>query len=139
MRQDTSNGIARKVYNQIDNFKKHGFDMNYMQIKYDANILMKFAKRLPIPIPHPHVDIIEKAALMDFLYVRKSVFLEGYCHNLMADAKKKCPKLKILMEVPTYAYGQSLCTAGACARSICGGVLYGDNLRMPKDNTKRNY
>lgn len=139
MRQDTSNGIARKVYNQIDNFKKHGFDMNYMQIKYDANILMKFAKRLPIPIPHPHVDIIEKAALMDFLYVRESVFWEGYCYNLMADAKKKSPKLKILMEVPTYAYGQCLSASGSCACGICGGVLCCGNLRMPQDNTKRNY
>lgn len=104
LRQDTSDGIARKVYNQINNLKSHGFDMDYMQVKYDANRIMEFDKWLPIPIPHPHAEIIEKAASNDFLYVRKPIFLEGYRYNLMADAKKKNSKLKILMEIPTYPY-----------------------------------
>lgn len=123
--ESSSCGIAKKIFGQLKTFKNSGIEIDYFNIAgwyYGQNsVIRKIERRLPFALFRPNKDIVKKVASYDFLYVRHS----GSSKNLflvMNAAKRENPKIKILLEIPTYPYAGEAKTFGTLSMSVCNKV-----------------
>lgn len=102
---ETSNGIVKKIFNQIQLFNNVGFEIDYYNPYANRNQkIYKVERRLPFAYLHPWDIHINELKKFDFLYVRKAGFMDGDLILFFKKIKKINPKIKIVMEIPTYPY-----------------------------------
>ena len=107
--EDTSDGISRKQFYHIQTFKNAGFDMDVINPKPEKEKwIYKIERRLPIPIPSPKSNVIDYVASHDFMYIRNERVMRGYFYLLVKRAKQKNPRMKVVLEIPTYPYENEL-------------------------------
>ncbi len=109
---DTDNtlpGIKEKIRRQVEFFRKHGVDLFYCYAgdKAKKSMFHKYVNRLPFYRDRYRVNR-EMAAEADFIYVRKPLMINMGLIDLLRKLRKENPKIKILMEVPTYPYDNEI-------------------------------
>ena len=126
VKADSSSGVAKKIFYQIKTFKDSGMEMDYFDLggwyRSQDSLIRKIERRLPFALFRPNKNIVQKIASYDFLYVRRS----GVTKNLflvMNAAKKQNPKIRILLEIPTYPFSdESERTLGSLSMAVCNKV-----------------
>ena len=105
--RSTSNGIVRKIINQILVLEKNGFEMEVLCPYAGRNhFLHAIGRRLPFFWLRKYgKEQIKKSRDYSFIYVRKQWFLDGDTILFLRSMKKANKSLKILLEVPTYPVG----------------------------------
>lgn len=103
----TSNGIVRKIINQILTLKQNGFEMEVLCPYAGRNhFLHALGRRLPLFwLRRYGIEQIKNAKNYSFIYVRKQWFLDGDTIVFLQSMKKANKSIKILLEVPTYPVG----------------------------------
>ncbi len=109
---DTDNalpGIKEKIRRQVEFFRKHGIDLYYYYAGDEAKKgrFHKYISRLPFYRDRYKLNS-EMAAETDFIYVRKPLMMNMGLVDLLRRIRKENPKIKILMEVPTYPYDNEI-------------------------------
>lgn len=102
-----ANGEAKKVLSQVKAFKKAGVEIEFLDIILDRKI-DKVLYRMPFSGVYPKEFIMkcEKEVLdADFVFIRKNIF-DGTYYKLLKAIKQANPKIKIIVEIPTYPYFQ---------------------------------
>ena len=102
-----ANGEAKKVLSQVKAFKKAGVEIEFLDIILDRKI-DKVLYRMPFSgvYPKEFVNKCEKEVVdSDFVFIRKNIF-DGTYYKLLKAIKKANPKIKIIVEIPTYPYFQ---------------------------------
>lgn len=97
-------GVNKKIKSQIETFEKVGFAMNTVCMDINKVPGWKILSRLPFTNITPCWRWSDAFAECDFIYFRHPVFLNLALIRLLKKIKKKNPKVKIIMELPTYPY-----------------------------------
>lgn len=112
--KNTSNGIGKKIYNQVDTFKKYGYKMTFINPYIENNInqsslFNRILRRFPFYGHFIKLKINPNNVLQaDFIYTRKNWFIDYDLIHLLLIIKRINPNLKILMEIPTYPYDHEI-------------------------------
>ena len=104
-KNETSSGIAKKIYNQYYYFVNKKIDMNfYNPYKNDFRKLwFRLCRRIPLFGHFYKWEELEKYNY-DFVYIRKAWFSDYDMIKFLKKIKKGNPNTKIIMEIPTYPY-----------------------------------
>ena len=100
-------GIAKKIKMQINAFKKLGIDCRIAVQKTglsNKNILSKLIYALPFSNVNPKWSCESEFRDIDFLYLRRPIFMSYFMRVMMRNLKKNNMKAKIIMEIPSYPY-----------------------------------
>lgn len=97
-----ADGINEKIYKQIESFKQAGID-----VEMRAN-----PKRTKLTLVHNLIPFFSKQYFntdvdwqnQGFVYIRKGAVLDKSVLNLVIKVKLINPKIKIILEMPTYPY-----------------------------------
>lgn len=97
-----ADGINEKIYKQIESFKQAGID-----VEMRAN-----PRRTLLTLVHNLIPFFSKQYFntdvdwqnQDFVYIRKGAVLDRSVLNLVKKVKLLNPKIKIILEMPTYPY-----------------------------------
>lgn len=102
-----ANGEAKKVLSQVKAFQKAGVEIEFLDVILDRKI-DKVLYRMPFCGVYPK-DFVKKCELKvpdaDFVFIRKNIF-DGTYYNLLKTMKQANPKIKVIVEIPTYPYFQ---------------------------------
>ena len=106
---DTTDGIARKIYYQIESFIGAGFNIDYDNPHERYNpLFLKIIRRLPIDW-FIRWDLMHKdLSKYSFIYIRKPWYMGGDLISFLKATKKHFSHIKIILEVPTYPYDSEL-------------------------------
>ena len=103
-------GVQKKVSEQI---KVMGRDFSVQEVVLNLKpqtFINKLRRRLPWDSNTYYWDaIIDQLVNPDFIYIRKPL-LDNGSHKFLKQFRKKYPKAKVLLEIPTYPYDQELIT-----------------------------
>lgn len=109
---DKSNGVAKKIKSQIECIKKSGIEVDLVDINSISGggwfkIRENISRLLSTSFVMDHLlKFVAKTFNLDEyigIYIRKTYCTESQLQT-MKNMKKKNPKFKILMEIPTYPY-----------------------------------
>lgn len=101
---NSSNGIIKKICNQIKCFQGAGFEITvFCPYKNRNPRLHSIIRRLPFSglIPYGS-NFVVNANEYDFIYLRSPWFMNSDTASFMRRMKAKNKRLKIIVEVPTY-------------------------------------
>lgn len=101
-------GVHKKIQGQIDAFKNAGFDMKILHMEALHIQGWKFLYRLPFTNVLPHWKWFDEFGDCDFIYFRHPTFMNIPFLKLMKEIKRRNPKVKIIMEIPTYPYDREM-------------------------------
>jgi glycosyltransferase involved in cell wall biosynthesis len=108
---EKSSGIAKKIVNQIKSMENCDIKMHVITIDNKMSLFDKMLFFLPLiqsNYQKRQVNAIEKLNLneYDFIYIRRPVFSSSFI-KMLEIIKAQNPKLKIILELPTYPkYGE---------------------------------
>jgi glycosyltransferase involved in cell wall biosynthesis len=109
IKYNSSNGIANKIYYQLEAFKGNGIDVDFYNPYFNRNHrFYKIERRLPLAFLHKWAYDMEQIKLFDFIYVRKPWFMDGDLVVFLSKAKRINSQIKIILEIPTYPYDKEL-------------------------------
>ena len=102
---DSFPGIREKIRKQVAVFRDHGIDLHfwYAGDKSEKSRLFKYISRLPLYRDKYELSR-ETVNNADFIYVRKPLLINMGLVDLLRRIRTENPKIKILLEVPTYPY-----------------------------------
>lgn len=110
-RLDKSNlsGIDRKVLWQLEEFNQSILNCE-LEVFNDSNenILQKIWTRLPYTDVKPTWEYSQKFNDIDFLYFRRTIAIHKNMLDFLKKLKSSNPKVKVIMEIPTYPYDGEL-------------------------------
>lgn len=111
-----SDGVAKKIISQVSCFERHGIEMEVvdaacltrMQVNsIRNNISVLCGMSYSTDLLFSYVANMSNIEQFDFLYIRK-----GFCDKTQIEAlekiKKRNPRIKILLEYPTYPYDKEI-------------------------------
>ncbi|WP_249869215.1 glycosyltransferase [Oceanobacillus saliphilus] len=105
----TSNGIAKKIYNQINSFKRSGIHMDFYNPYSKRNQkIYRIERRLPFSHLHRWDFEYSTISSYDFIYIRKSWYMDGDLIYFLKKVKRVKSSIKIIVEIPTYPYDKEL-------------------------------
>lgn len=99
-------GVKNKIEGQLDQLRHiaHVTEISFEELEA-KNLGAKLARRMPVLYPSSwdYEGALEKLSKPDFIYLRRTA-ADKYYINFMKELKKRFPKCKLLVEVPTYPY-----------------------------------
>lgn len=107
------NGIDKKVIAQLKTLKDAGINCEVVVMKSNKeDIWHKLYNTITCRLPYGNSDPTwkynEKFEKVDFLYLRRPTALNHPMLGVLKKIKKNNPKIKIIMEIPTYPYDDEL-------------------------------
>ncbi|MFL2120880.1 glycosyltransferase [Marinilactibacillus psychrotolerans] len=107
------NGIDKKVISQLETFKDAGINckLEIMQSNkkdFWHKLYNTVTCRLPFGNTDPTWRFNPKFNEVDFIYLRRPTSINYPMLKVLRKIKKKNPKIKIIMEIPTYPYDDEL-------------------------------
>lgn len=107
------NGIDKKVLSQIKTLKDAGIDCELTIMKSNKEdfwhrLYNTITCRLPYGNSDPTWKYDKRFEKADFLYLRRPTALNYPMLKVLRKIKQKNPKIKIIMEIPTYPYDDEL-------------------------------
>lgn len=104
----TCPGVQKKVWEQM---KVFGMAFPVQEVVFDLKpqtILNKLQRRLPWDAnTYNWSPVLDQIVDPDFVYIRKPL-LDSGSHRFLKQLRKKYPKVKVLLEIPTYPYDKEL-------------------------------
>lgn len=103
---NNSNGINKKVLHQFETFINRGYEMDFYNpySKYLKTIKFRALRRLPFGEYAFPWNYDFDFLIFDFIYIRKPWFMTNDMLIFLKKVKNQNPRIKILLEVPTYPY-----------------------------------
>lgn len=109
IRENGSNGVERKIYNQIETLKKYGHNVSYFNPYCKHFLLFRILRSIPLGNLFMAWDFdVKKIYTIDFIYVRKPVLMDRDTIKFLKQCKSINKNIKILMEIPTYPYDNEI-------------------------------
>lgn len=110
---DNLNGIDKKVLSQISTLKDAGVNCEIVVMKSNKEDLWHklyntITCRLPYGNSDPTWKYSEEFEKVDFIYLRRPTALNYPMLKVLHKIKETNPKIKIIMEIPTYPYDDEL-------------------------------
>lgn len=110
------NGIDKKVLSQIKTLKDVGIDCELTIMKSNKEdfwhkLYNTITCRLPYGNSDPTWKYDKKFETADFIYFRRPTSLNYPMLKILRKVKKNNPRVKIIMEIPTYPYDDELKTS----------------------------
>lgn len=103
------NGVNKKIINQIDTMNHVGLKVfPYQMKKGEGKALYKLLYRLPFSNISPKWEYSYIFEEVEFIYLRRPLFLSIWTISLLRKIRRKNPKVKILYEIPTYPYDKEI-------------------------------
>lgn len=97
-----------KIRNQIKAFRQYGLEVLELTLPYSKNPLLRILYRFPFYNGYPIWKYDKSMAETDFIYLRRPFVMTGYMRNVLKQIKENNPKIKIILELPTYPYDQEI-------------------------------
>lgn len=97
-------GVDKKVMSQINVFRKHGIDCDFIYCPYASSKLRRGLGSLPLlpdGIQWPDVKRVEDAT---FLYIRRPLYASREFNNFLKAFKENNKNSLIIIELPTFPY-----------------------------------
>jgi hypothetical protein len=103
-------GIDKKISAQIDIFNSNGMicNLHVLKFKYGLSKFEQLLCRLPFSNINPKWEYSKDFENNDFVYFRKPLNITIHTLRVLKKMKDKNPKVKIIMEIPTYPYEKEL-------------------------------
>ena len=99
------NGLEKKIFYQINTFKKYGFEMFFYNPYLNRNSLIeKITRRLPFHFLEKWDFDFSAINSFSFIYIRKPWFMDGDLIFTLKKIRKIAPNIKVFLEIPTYPY-----------------------------------
>lgn len=105
--QSSSNdhsGIGLKVRNQIAAFNKAGLNFGEYVLSISKSKLLPILYRMPFTNSYPIWECADEFKKVDYIYMRRPFVMNGAMRKVLRKVKKYNPKIKIVVEIPTYPY-----------------------------------
>lgn len=100
-----SNGIIKKIINQIETFEKYGYKIEFFNPYINReHKIRRFTRRLPFYYLNKWDFNYENINKYSFIYIRKAWFIDGDLIKFIKNIKSRAPEIKIILEIPTYPY-----------------------------------
>jgi len=110
--QDKPTGVDKKVLAQIGAFQSSGLDCQMYLLEQSSGnsgmdgMLRALIRRLPFSNLDPKWQYDDSFDDIDFLYFRKPSYLTQPFRQMLVHLRRRNPKAKVVMEIPTYPYDQ---------------------------------
>lgn len=104
--EENRSGIGLKIRNQIKAFNNAGLNCEELVLPISKNKLLSILYRLPFFNVYPIWTYREEFADADYLYMRRPFVMNGYMRRIFRKVREKNPKIKIIVEIPTYPYDE---------------------------------
>ncbi len=101
---EANSGVALKIRNQIEAFNQAGLHCEEITFPYRTGKWANIAQRLPFTNVDAVWEYRKEFDTADFLYMRHPLMVTGAVRRVLKEVKKRNPKVKIVMELPTYPY-----------------------------------
>lgn len=98
------NGLEKKIFYQINTFKKYGFEMLFYNPYLNRNSLIEKITRRPPFYFFEKWDFDFSAINFFYIYIRKPWFMDGDLIFALKKIRKIAPSIKIFWEIPTSPY-----------------------------------
>ncbi|HYE09817.1 MAG TPA: glycosyltransferase [Patescibacteria group bacterium] len=110
---DKLTGIDKKVLSQVENFNNNGLDcriytMDTKQRNYIERLYNKILSIFPYSNTLPRWRFIDEFSDIDYLYLRRPAAYTVHMIKTLEKIKLRNPKIKIVLEIPTYPYDKEL-------------------------------
>lgn len=99
-------GIGLKVRNQIKAFNNSGLNCKEIVLPISKNGLLPILYRLPFFNVYPVWKYIKEFDNANYLYMRRPFVMTSSMRYVFRRIRKKNPKIKIIVEIPTYPYDE---------------------------------
>lgn len=106
--EENHKGIIRKINGQINAFRANGIAVSEIQLpsskfKLPMEVLKKI-QWFPFINVWPRWEYNRKYSKFDFIYMRRPSAMSQPMRSFLLKLKKDNPKIKIILEIPTYPY-----------------------------------
>lgn len=95
-----------KIRNQINAFNEAGLCCNEIVLPRESSKWNSIKSYLPFSNVYPRWTYKEEYDNADFLYMRRPYVMTSAMRRVLRKARKRNPKIKIIIEIPTYPYDQ---------------------------------
>ena len=97
-------GVGLKIRNQIKAFNDAGLHCEEIVLPLEESKWNSLVYRLPFSNVFPRWVYKEEFDSADFLYFRRPYVMTTAMRRVLKKARKRNPKIKIVIEIPTYPY-----------------------------------
>ena len=102
--KDDNSGVGLKIRNQIKSFNNSGIDTDEVVLPISRNPLLSILYRLPFMNVYPVWSYRDAFNDVDCIYMRRPFVMNGAMRRILAQIKRNNPKVRIVVEIPTYPY-----------------------------------
>lgn len=103
-------GIGLKVRNQIKTFNQAGLNCKEWVFTISRSRLLPILYRLPFFNAYPVWEYKTEFSDADYIYMRRPFVMNGYMRKVLKKIRDNNPKIKIIVEIPTYPYDDEYAT-----------------------------
>lgn len=101
---DIHSGIGMKIRNQIKAFNDAGLNFGEYVLPISKSKLLSVEYRLPFTNAYPIWSCPQELKEVDYIYMRRPFVMTGAMRKVLREIKQHNPKVKIVVEIPTYPY-----------------------------------
>ena len=101
---EQADGVANKIKAQIDVFNRAKLNCKEFVFPNKKDLFYVFKWRLPFFNVSPKWFYDEIFSDIDYIYMRRPFVINKYMVGLLQEIRRRNPKIKMLIEIPTYPY-----------------------------------
>ncbi|MCI8726578.1 MAG: glycosyltransferase family 4 protein [Hungatella sp.] len=101
-------GVGLKIKGQINAFCQNGIDFFELTLLHSKNPMLRILYRLPLYNGYPIWKYRKEMDNVDCVYLRRPFVMTGYMRHVLQKIRKRNPKVKIVLEIPTYPYDKEI-------------------------------